>query len=276
MIMKLLVRFLFLICFLFCSFFLKAQFNNEMYDKELFLIGTLNEYMGYQRTLTHADYFYYQRIDILSNNELKHTLFIESLFNTDYPDITIVNNGASIGLKMYSPSLSLQVDDYYSYAPSGRFSGQMDTVYAGVLKNEKFVTEKQMRSFILGAYLRYGRNSEGTNSLIQLLKRENLMEIDKEFNREVYAIAMTNAPTKAKLCAALLENLGCENVEFYYRKSIPAGNFVFFTPSQKIIDVINEAELLKGYIEIINTDQVEFTPNGDKFIWREPNYPSFK
>jgi hypothetical protein len=247
-----------------------------MYDKEFFLIGTLNEYMGYQRTLTHADDFYYQRVDILSKNELKHTLFIDSLFSADYSDITIVNNGASLGIKMYSPSLSHKIDDYYNYAPSGRLSGQMDTVYTGILKNGKFVTEKQMLSFILGAYLRYGQNSEGANSLIQLLKRENLIEIGKEFKREMYAFAMPNAQSKAKLCKVLLEKLGCENVEFYYRKSIPAGNFVIFTPSQKIMEVINAAEFLKGYIELINTDHVEFTRNGDKFIWREPNYRSFK
>jgi hypothetical protein len=45
------IRNLFLILFVFCSFITRAQFDNEKYDKYFFLIGTLNEYMGYQRPL---------------------------------------------------------------------------------------------------------------------------------------------------------------------------------------------------------------------------------
>jgi hypothetical protein len=179
-----------------------------------------------------------------------------------------------MGIKMYSPTLSLEIDDYYNYELGVTWTSKGDTVYVGYLKKEKFVTEKQMLSFILGVYLRYGRNSEGANSLIQLLKRENLVRIDKEFGREVYAIAMPNAQSKAKLCSALLEGLGCD-VEFIYRKSIPAGNFVLFNPSQKVRNVIKEAETLSKYIESISTNHVEFTTDGTKFIWKEANKPSF-
>lgn len=273
--MRQIIRYLFLISFLFCSFFLRAQFNSEKYDKEFFLIGTLNEYMGYQRTHTYADNFYYQRVDILSKDELKHTLFIDSLFSSDYRDITIVNNGAFMGIKMYSPSLSLKIDDYYNYTPTRTFSGKMDTIYRGTLKNEKVVTEKQMLSFILGAYLRFGQNSEKANMHIKALKSFNIIETDKEFKRTMYSFSMPNAQSKAKLCKALLEKLECENVEFYFRESIPAGNFVIFAPSQKIMEVINEAEFLKRQIDLINTEHVKFTPNGDKFIWSEPDYPKF-
>jgi len=113
-------RYFFLFIFLLYSFLLKAQFDNKKYDKECFLIGTLNEYMGYQRTFTNEDAFYYQRIDIMGQSELRNALFIDSLFNMDYSDITIVNNGASQGIKIYSPTLSLKIDNYYNYAPSGR------------------------------------------------------------------------------------------------------------------------------------------------------------
>lgn len=249
-IMNQLVRYLFLIFFLFCSSFLKAQFDNEKYDKDFFLIGTLNEYTGYQRTFTNVDDFYYQRIDIMGKKDLKKALFIDSLFSVDYPDITIVDNGASLGIKMYSPSLSQRIDDYYNYAPSGMRTGQMDTIYSGKLKKEKFVTEKQIVSFLLGAYLSYGKDKN--------------------------KFSMPNATSKARLCEEFLKGLGCESVDYSYVKSIPAGNFVTFKPSLKIMEVINEAELLREYIETINTNRVEFTPDGAKYIWKEPNTPSFK
>lgn len=266
-------RILFLITIVFCSLTLRAQFDQKKYDKEFFLVGTLNEYMGHQRSYSHGDEFYYQRVDILSKDALNHALFIDSLFSTDYPDITIVNNGAPMGIKIYSPTLSHKMDEYYNYVPSGTFSGQMDTVYSGTLKNDKFVTEKQMMSFILGAYLRYGLNAEIAKLVIQHLKNENLIKTEIESQREMYVLSMPNAQSKATLCKMLLEKLGCENVGFYHRNTIPAGNFVAFTPSDNMMDVINTAGLLKKNIELINTDHVEFTSNGDKYIWREPNIP---
>lgn len=270
------VRYLLLINFLFFSFLLKAQFDNKKYDKEFFLIGTLNEYMGYQRTFSKSDYFYYQRIDIMSKNDLKYALFIDSLFSVDYKDITIVNNGAPQGIKMYSPTLSKRVDDFYDYSPGSTFTGQMDTVYSGKLKKQKFVTDKQIYSFLLGAYLRYGEDKNRTNIITQLLKKENKIDSAKLYENECYAFNLPNAPSKAKLCGELLKGLGCESVDYIYRTSIPAGHFVIFNPTRKMIDVINDAKLLSAYIETINTDKIEFTPNGTKFIWKEPDYPSRK
>ena len=64
--------------FLFLSLPLVAQFNGGKYDKEIFLIGTLNDYMGYQRTFTNGNGFSYQKVDDMST---KHALFIDSLFS---------------------------------------------------------------------------------------------------------------------------------------------------------------------------------------------------
>lgn len=63
--MKQFGRHLFPVIFLFCSFLLKAQFDSQKYDKESFLIGTVSEYMGYQRTFTARDDFYYKRVSLL-------------------------------------------------------------------------------------------------------------------------------------------------------------------------------------------------------------------
>ncbi len=261
--------FLFLISFLCCSFLMRAQFDENKFDKEYFLLGTLNEYMGYQRTFTPADDFYYQRVDILNAKELNLCVFIDSLFSADYPDIRIENNGASMGLKIYSPSLSQKLDDFFDYKPGGMYTGKMDTVYFGTMKPEIVVNEKQIRSFLLGAWLRYGLSAEHTNILIHLLKTEKRIETDKEFHTGIQAFSMSNASSKAKLCKVLLEKLGCKNVEYYYRESIPAGHFVLFTPNQKIKKVIKSAELLRAHIESIPTAHIKFSPDGDKFIWKE-------
>lgn len=261
-------RYLFLFTLLFCSLLSKAQFDGEKYDKESFLIGMLNEYNGYQRTFTNRDDSYYQRVDIMS---LKNSLFIDSIFNLDYTDITIVNNGA-----LYSPTLSLKIDDYYNYKPKGITTLPGDTIYGGNLKKEKFKTEKQKLSFLLGAYLRYGEDKVKTNSIIQLLKIEKLLNKEKEYENVSHGLFMPNATTKAKICVEFLKDLACKDVEYVYRKSIPAGNYVLFIPYNTILEVINEAKRLKKYIEKIDINHVEFTPDGTKFIWKEPAKPAFQ
>jgi len=279
---------------------LKAQFDNEKYDKESFLIGTLNEYMYYQRTFSNGSKFYNQRVDIMSQNDLQHALFIDSLFNLDYSDITIVNNGASQGIKIYSPTLSLKIDDYYNYVPLNIRTSQGDTIYGGHLKKEKFETEKQKLSFLLGVCLRnaaadraisrsiadfYSRtnrdvtelqnktNQDVTNFLIQSLKKENLLDENCNFEN---SFSFPNAPSKAKVCTELLKDLDCHVEYVVMRDYIPVGHKVLFIPSNKILEVINEAERLLNYIETIDTNHVEFTLGGSKFILDEPEKPFTK
>ncbi len=272
--MKRLIQILVTGSFLFYGSSIKAQFNDKKYDKECFLIGMLNEYMGYQRTFTNRDDFYYQRINIMGRKDLKEALFIDSLFNMDYPDITIVNNGAPLGIKLYSPVLSQKIDNYYNYEPGPTYTGQGDTIYYGRLKKGRFVTEKQKQSFLIGAYLSYGKNKDGINSIIQLLKKENLLDKNKAYENVFYGFSIPNAPSKAKLCESFLKDLGCKEVMYVYRRSIPAGNFVIFKPSRKTLKLIVEAERLEQYIESINTNYVKFTPDGNKFIWKESHKPA--
>lgn len=255
-------RSLLLFIFLFCCLSSKAQFDDTKYDKECFLVGLLNEYMGYQRTFSSNDDFYYQRIDIMGRNDLKNALFIDSLFNIDYPDIYIVNNGAPMGIKMYSPVLSARIDEYYNYKSSGIRTMQRDTVYYGELKENIFKTDKQKLSFLLGAFLRFG----------MCQTKEDKTEEDTKCLR--YRILTANAPSKAKMCVELLKEIGCEDVEYISNKNyIPVSHLVVFTPSHKIQEVIENAEALKKYISGFNIKNIEFTPNGTKFIWKEQDKP---
>ena len=188
--------------------------------------------------------------------------------------LNFVNNGASQGIKIYSPTLSQKIDDYYNYKPSAIRTGARDTVYAGNLKKEIFETKKQKLSFLLGVYSRYGIDVGNIHQFFQMFKKENLFKEDKEYDSTTYAIlSMPNAPTKARLCEEFLKELACEDVEYIYRKSIPAGNFVIFKPSDEILKIMNEATRLDKYVETINTNHVEFTPNGTKYIWVEPDKP---
>ncbi len=255
---------------LFNAIAVEAQFNNKKYNKNYFLIGMLNEYMGYQRTFTAGNDFYYQRINIMNRNDLKEALFIDALFSDEYPDIKIVRNGAPMGIKLYSPVLSKKIDSYYNYSPGPTCTVQRDTIYSGNLKTEKFITKKQKRSFLLGAYLCYGKDQNDTKSIIQLLKKENLLEENKAYESGFYAFSMPNAASKAQLCELLLNDLACKEVKYIYRRSIPAGNFVLFKPSRKTLKIITEAELLEQYIETIDTTSIEFTPDGTKYILKEP------
>ena len=115
---------------------------------------------------------------------------------------------------------------------------------------EKIETEKLKLSFLLGAYLCYGKACDN--------------EIGK------YRFFMTNAQNKSKLIADLLLKLGCRHIEYLVRSDyIPNGYYVTFTPSAKMQTVINEAERLREYISKIDTRDVEFTADGKKFILKE-------
>ena len=52
------------VLFSFFSLLVKAQFDVEKYDKECFLVRTLDEYMGYDRTFeVKGEDAFYQRVE---------------------------------------------------------------------------------------------------------------------------------------------------------------------------------------------------------------------
>ena len=246
------------------------DFDNEKYDKEYFLLGMLDEYLGYSRTFTGSDYLN-QKVDITTTKlELKYLLFIDSLFNLEYSDITIVDNGSNI--KICSPALSKRIDDFYIYKESNWRTKENDTVYYGYLNNEKFETPKQKLSFLLGAYVRYGKNVDALSAMISWFKKEDLLDKNKTFDNVSNAIEMGNSWVKLNFCSEILGDFYCKDIEIISISTFPTLNYVFFAPSDIIQEVISEAERLKRQIETINTN-VNFTRDGSKFIWdgsREP------
>ncbi len=284
-------RYLFLAAFLVCSLLSKAQFDSEKYDKESFLLGMLDEYMGYQRVFKPGvDEFNYHRVDVYLKGQLRQALFIDSLFSTDCPDIFLVNNGAPKGIKLYSAALSATIDKYFDYKPSWNKTIKGDTIYSGDLRQEMLKTEKQKLSYLLGAFLRFGgcetkEGEPGKDKKILMEKYPDRPQIHmmdrfdpnkKDAKCIKYSIETPNASRKAQLCTRLLMELGCEDVEYmFYKGYIPVPHLAIFKPSQKIHEMINDAETLKNQIAAINTDNIKFTPDGKKYVWVEPQQPSF-
>lgn len=244
--MKKYTSYLLLLTFIFCSVQTYAQFNSLKYDKETFLLGALNNYYGPQKTFTNNDKTHFQLVDIVHRNNYAYANFIKSLFQSEYPDIRIEDNGAPMGIRIYSSSLSSVIDKYYSYKPSGLYTIFNDTIYVGMLKPEKIKTQCQKKSFLLGAILNYNLTEEIVSLFTTMLKKEKLMKDSTKNYKHI--LSMPNSPMKAKTCVDILKELGCNDVEYIVRDAIPVAHFVSFNPSCKVKEIVEDAFSLKRYI----------------------------
>lgn len=218
-----------------------GQLND--FDKEAFLVGTLDDYMGRQQTRTaNADNFHYQKVDIYFQNENKIALLIDSLFKEEVKDLRFTNNGAPKGINIYSKALSERIDEYYSYKPSGSYTVRHDTIFAGSIRKEKIDTEKKKLSFLAGTYLRYGEFID-TN---EPLKEHYQFRFKKAPAPDTYWISIPNSVSKAKLCKEILIEEGCKDVEYVVlRDYIPVGHHVIFKPSDKVREVIEKIKVVQ-------------------------------
>ena len=107
-------------------------------------------------------------------------------------------------------------------------------------------------------------SSGSANNIAQTLRKK-----PDEYVKTMYGFSIPNSVGKAQLCAELLKELGCEDVEYIRQRRIPAGHIVLFTPSKKMRKLIKEARRLEADIESIPTSHVQFTADGTKYIWRE-------
>jgi hypothetical protein len=226
-------------------------------DKESFLIGTLDDYIGHQQTFTlgrdscsvwikelektdnlhrqqakESAGYYYRLVDGYYLQEKNLALWILSLFGDEHSDLYMIDTGyGGKCLRLHSASLSEVINSYYDYKPSGSNTTLfLDTVYSGSLKPEKLQTVRQKLSFLEGAFLRDGHQSESKG----------------------YFLSMPNSVSKAKLCAELLKEFDCTNVVHeVYRDNIPSGNTVCFEPSETIGKLIGKVKTMKENIESV-------------------------
>jgi hypothetical protein len=225
-------------------------------DKESFLIGTLDDYLGHQQTFTigrdsssflvnelkkanNIDILqqamksaedYYQCVDLYYPDEKNLALLIHSLFSREFSDLHLIDNGCEGKcIRLYSASLTEIINNYYDYEQSGsNITVFLDTVYSGSLRPEKLQTFRQKLSFLAGAFLRDGHQSES---------KENYL-------------SMPNSRSKAQLCSKLLEEFDCTNVVHeVFKDNIPCGNTVYFEPSETISKLIEKVKTIKENLE---------------------------
>ncbi|MDR1583275.1 MAG: hypothetical protein LBS55_08475 [Prevotellaceae bacterium] len=227
------------------------------FDKESFLIGTLDDYMGHQQTFTigqdsssflinelkkanNIDILkqamesagdYYQCVDSYYPGEKNLALLIHSFFSREFPDLHLVDKDCEGKcIRLYSASLTEIINGYYDYEQSGSRIGTLflDTVYQGSLKPEKLQTISQKLSFLTGAMLRDGHQSRLSG----------------------YYLSMPNSRSKAKLCSELLAEFKCNNILHQrYVDRIPSGNEVYFAPSETISKLIEKVITVKENLE---------------------------
>lgn len=202
-----------------------GQLNLAGLDKQSFLIGTLDDYMGHQQTFTASnDSGCYQFVDVYSQNQKYIALLIDSLYSVDYKDLHMTNNGAPKGIRMFSKSLSTKINEYYKYLPSGTYTMHHDTIYTGYLRQEKISTNTEKLSFIAGAFLKDGGKTDANE----------------------YFFTIANSTSKAKLCVNLLNELNCKDVKYVIMKNrIPVGHWITFKPSEQVLNMINKVEFLQ-------------------------------
>jgi hypothetical protein len=235
------------------------------FDKESFLIGTLDDYLGRQQIFTFGrdsslikNYLlsvflsedrplgieedlrmlkesakrsnYDQYIDGYFPVEKNLALLTDSLFRSEFPDLRMVDNGGEGKcIKLYSAVLSKIIDSYFEYKPSNTKTIFLDTVFVGYHKAERLQTEKQKLSFLAGAFLRNGYKTAS----------------------EGWYLSMPNSVSKAKLCAELLKELNCKNVKYDISNGyIPIGHKVYFEPSKKISELIKKVEMIDKNSEL--------------------------
>jgi hypothetical protein len=201
-----------------------AQLNLSGLDKQSFLTGTLDDYMGHQQTLTATtDSTYYQLVDVYTQNQKNIALLIDSLFRPEYNDLHMTNNGAPKGIRLYSKGLSTKINSCYNYLPSGIFTAYHDTVYSGKLKPEHISTRLEKLSFLVGAFLKDGGKTDANE----------------------YFFTVPNSTSKAKLCVDLLSELNCMDVKYKRLDRIPVGNWITFKPSEELLNMLRKVEFLK-------------------------------
>ena len=190
-------------------------------DKEFFLLGTLDEYMGrcrFGENDTQVDKYYPYEGHITS--------IIYSLFKKEYPDLEC-NVEPSGHKKLISKKLSVKVNDYFSLKQKSGSKVFIDNqwlpIYEGNLKEDIFQSDEQKYSYLAGVFLRYGQMQGDT----------------------LRGIRFANSAGKVEVCKKLLEQLGCKDIKFKSEDNIPRSNSFTFVPTKKLEAYLQKAMKLR-------------------------------
>ncbi|WP_442845273.1 hypothetical protein [Leeuwenhoekiella sp. H156] len=223
-----------LLAFIFVlSLFGCEEHKDAVLDKDAFLVGTLDDYMGREKFQNKEDL-----VDYFALSEKQLGLTIDSIFKTTYADLEFsssdLGNTDQTHYGLYSKELTERINTFYDFEASGRmeYTGEQsmselnldslandqeflaknfDTIYTGKLKPEAFKTHTQKLSFITGAYFRYGSQNDSQ-----------------------YQIRVSNSVSKAKLLNEFLLELGCDQVEYEIQDNIPNPHTLSFVPTEEL------------------------------------------
>jgi hypothetical protein len=186
-------------------------------DKFYFLMGTLDDYMGRSYCVDNNSDF----VDRYSLNDplLKYNY---NLLKEDFPDLTI----DSTATVLLSKKLAAKIKSYYDLQlEEGSYCGDrenekgepLDSLYIGYLKPELIKTHNQKLSYVLGAYIRYGKIKDGS-----------------------YIISIPNSVNTFYICKEFLSQIGCNITRAEILERMPVGKLLYFEPSKELQKLIDE------------------------------------
>jgi hypothetical protein len=224
----------------------QQEFNPKLIlDKDYFLLGTLSDYLGRQKTYKDDDF-----IDSYYEGETSLISYIMKIYSGESPEFAVEksqNPYSSVIDILKSKKIAEKMNSFYNFKNDGGFrmdpsvyklkakefrkrlddfdksTEPKDTVYVGTIKATIFKTNLQKISFIIGIYSRYG-----------------------EPNETRYCIRMFNSTSKYNICVVILKQLKCKNIETKIKDNIiPAHQLVYFKPSRELKKYLDEYKFLR-------------------------------
>jgi hypothetical protein len=215
------------------SFFSKAYCQNKVkLDRDYFVIGTLNDYMGRKKAFHDKE----------TVEESKYTRVVMkynfNLLKDDYNDLVIDSTKKNksdyvdnLNIVLKSKKFASKITPLYSYRDDleiiiNENSEIIDSVYTGILKPNIFKNKLQRLSFITGVYCTNGVTNESK-----------------------YSIQFVNSIGKYSVCEEVLKKLGCKNVELIVTEAIPWTETIYFEPTEKLKIYLDEFEYLRNKVK---------------------------
>ena len=213
-------------------------------DKDYFLLGTLSDYMGRQKTYKNDNF-----IDNYYEGETLLMSYIMKIYSDESPEFVVEksqNPYSSVTDILNSKKIADKMNSFYNFKNDGGFridpsffklkakefrkslddfnksTDTKDTVYVGTMKENLFRNNLQKNSFIIGVYSRFG-----------------------EPNETRYCIRMFNSTSKYDYCIAILKQLKCKNIEKKIINNIPTNQLVYFKPSRELKKYLDEYKFLR-------------------------------
>ena len=191
-------------------------------EREYFILGTLNDYMGREPDPELKNYL--DRYDI---TEISLEIAVDSLLRKDYPTSSYKIKRDTIaefhmyGASIISASLTQKFDAYYNFGRTNT-----NPVGAGILRKNIFRNDNEKLAFLAGAYVRFGIPNDTS-----------------------YEIIIGNSASKARVCSELLFYFKCAPIYDIIEENIPVPHIIYFHPAKKVKMYLQQFLYLRERLE---------------------------